>query len=422
MGLRGMVTVEHRDKNGILKHYKSKHNTITELGKASALFFGVSALAMNDFSAPKITTGYPKPCLEMLVDSGTYTIYKYGVVECQLLADTAASISAKDKPTMFIPSSSNLIGFAGKKISGDTLDNKEGIRVDADVTGTNFNGVRLRYTWEGIEGNINTVGMKIAPTAIFHTIDNFFNDSYHYIPQKQNGVPLHSIAAGGASYNRLLDLDNLSLSSFTPSGSFDGEVAQCTLEYNGYTIECLTDELRVTNNANDATYTETWTGLKGIFVKNNVLYAYTFSSNTNTLYSLTVSDSATSSTVVSDISTVINSAHLSSGIIVNKLCGLADGVVYYEYNDGMGNWQFRVVPDISKADYYRIEMPFSFNSYDGPGTKVYCGNLIFEKYNRVVPADQIGWLFSYFDLEQTWEVEATDTVSVKYSYELTEVS
>lgn len=422
MGLQGIVTVEHRDKNGILKHYINKHNTITELGKSSALFFGVSALAMNSFDTPKITTGYPKPCLEMLVDSSTYTVLKYGVVECQLLADTAASISAKDKPAMFVPSSSNLIGFAGKKVSGDTLDSKEGIRVDTEVFGTSFNGVKLSFMWEGLEGDINTVGMKIAPTAIFHTIDNFFNTTYHYIPQKQNGVPLHSIAAGGASYNRLLDLDSLSLSSFAPTGSFDGEVALCTLEYNGYTIECLTDELRVTNNANNATYTETWTGIKGIFVKNNVLYAYTFSNNTNTLYSLTVSDSATSSTIISDITTVINSAHLSSGIIVNKLCGLADGVVYYEYNNGMGGFECRVVPDITKADYYKIQMPFTFDTYAGPGTKVYCGNLIFETYNRVVPADQIGWMFSYFDLGETWTVETTDTVTVKYQYELTEVS
>jgi hypothetical protein len=423
MSIRGYVTVEHRDKNGLLKHHISKHNTITELGKSSALFFGTSALAATSFSTPKTKTGYPQPSKYMMGDYVSMigaVPQKTDTVECLLLSDTAASIAAKDNPELFNPSPTNIIGFANSKVAGDTLSTGEGIRTDAnvDILGSK---VVLKYSWEnGLTGDVNTIGMRLPLITILHNITNFFNTSYHYIPQKQNGVPVHAIAAGGASYNRLLDLDTLSLSDFTPAGSFDNVVAICTLEYNGYTVEMITNKLRVTNNSNSVTYEETWTGIRGLFVRNNNLYAYVVSGGSGTLYKLTLTDSQTASTAISDISSVLNSEWQTVvSNLQSYLCGLADGsFLFAQYKSDSGsNWLY-FVPDTAASTKYFVYSGLSAVT----AFTTYCGNVIFESLNKIIPAGQFGTFYSYFDLEQTWTIEATDTVKVTYIYDLTEVA
>lgn len=417
MGLRGTVKIEHRDKNGKLKHSINKHNTITELGKASAQFFGITALAATSYSNPKTKTGYPHPCKYMMgsYSSTSGSPSKTDTVACLLLSDTAASIAAKDRPELFTPAAANIIGFANSKVAGDTLSTGEGIRVDAD-TDILSSKVVLKYNWEnGLTGDINTIGMRVPLITIYHNITDFFNTSYHFIPQKQNGVPVHAIAAGGASYNRLLDLDTLSLSDFMPSGSFDNVVAICTLEYNGYTVEMIANALRVTNNSNDATYEETWTDIRGLFVRNGNLYAYVLSGGTGTLYKLTLTDSQTASTVISDVSSVLNSAWQTQANS-SYLCGLADGSFMYSAYGSTDYWLY-FVPDTAASTKYIIYKRLSAST----GFTTYCGNVILESLNAVIPAGQIGTFYSYFDLEETWTIESTDTVKVTYIYELTEV-
>ena len=413
MGLQGTVKVEHRDKNGRLKHYINKHNTITELGKASALFFGVTALADDNVTlSPKFVLGYPMPDEDMITSG---TMQKSGTVECLLLSDQASSIAAKDRPELFVPSASNIIGFAANKTTSDTLDSKEGIRVTTSPASALGNKVQLAYYWEGLEGDVNTIGMRMPPFAIYHNISDFFNTTYNFIPQGQCDVPSHCIAAGGSTYNRLLNLDSLSLSDFVPAGTADDTNVKCVLEHNGYTIYFLYNEIRVIKDSTGDTYTETWTGLKGLFIKSGVLYAYTRSGDTATLYSCTVSDNEITASPVSDPSTVINPEHMNAkmyGSYVN-IYGVADGAIAYN-KEVQGSQYLVIAADIVAADY-------SIIYYSDITPFVVCGNIIYQDLNMISAAGQYGWLYSYFDLEQTWQIETTDTVKVSYTYELTEV-
>jgi hypothetical protein len=136
------------------------------------------------------------------------------------------------------------------------------------------------------------------------------------------------------------------------------------------------------------------------------------------LYSLTITDSETQASPVSDISSVINSEHANANFTDAYLCGLTDGsIVYTRYI--YGSYELRLVFDVSSADYYLLATTSSINGFN---VSTYLGSLIDNTNSKIIPAGQIGKVYSYFDLEQTWTINATDTVKVTYTYELTEVT
>lgn len=422
MSIRGRVIVEHRNKDGRLLNYVNKHNTITELGKAASLFFGVSALGIPNAVQPGLV--YPDENNAGANASTDYVQTKTAstVVECELLATSAATIAASSRPELFVPDDNDVLGFAKEKTATGSLAAKEGIRVPPQnsskqiITATaEGNTASFGFRWTGIEGVLHTVAMNIPGLMLKHTMPDMFNQNYTFIPEQHNGVPSGKIAAGGASYNKLLDLNTDAITDFTPTGSYSSVTRWCSLKYGDYLIECLTGQVRVTNLTNGTTYTENWSGLRGAWLENGDLYFLTYSSSF-TCYSATVSDSAITATVVT-LADHVNAAWQSN---YYYFAGLSDGsVVLLGYTDSLNNRQpTKIVHRLTDATA-KMETK---DVYDKTLMCVYLDNIIeYYDVSAIIPAGQFGWLFSYLDLESNWPINATDTVTVTYTYELEEV-
>lgn len=422
MSIRGRVIVEHRNKNGRLLNYIDKHNTITELGKAASLFFGVSALGIPNAVQPGIV--YPDANNAGFGSSADYVQTKNAdtVVECELLSTIASDIAASSLPSLFVPDNNDIIGFAKEKTAATSLAAKEGIRVAPQnsnkqvITATaEGNTASFGFRWTGIEGTLHTVAMNIPGVILKHTMPDMFNQNYTFIPEQHNGVPAGKIAAGGSSYNKLLDLNTDAITDFTPTGSYVSVTRWCGLKFGDYIIECLTDQIRVTNTVNGTTYTENWSGLHGAWIEGSTLYIITYSSSF-TCYSATVSDSAITATVVTLADHVASTWQNAN----YYFAGLSDGsVVLLGYIDSMSNRQPTKI--VHKLTDTTAKME-TRDVYDKALMCVYLDNIIsYYTSSAIIPAGQFGWLFSYLDLESNWTINATDTVTVTYTYELEEV-
>lgn len=422
MSIRGRVIVEHRNKNGRLLNYIDKHNTITELGKAASLFFGVSALGIPNAVQPGFV--YPDVNNAGAANQGTYqTKNADTVVECDLLTTSAADIAAASLPSLFVPNNNDIIGFAKEKTAATSLAAKEGIRVapqNSDkqiITATaEGNTASFGFRWTGIEGELHTVAMKIPSTLLVHTLSSMFSQSYTFITEQHNGVPTGKIATGGSSYNKLIDLNTLAETDFTPTGSYTETTRWCGLKFGDYLIECLTDKVRVTNTVNGTTYTENWSGLRGAWTENGTLYFLTYTASTFTCYSATVSDSAITSTVVT-LADHVAATWQNSDLYV---AGLSDDlVVILSYIDGMYNLvPAKIVQKLTDTTpIWSAKFSTNFSTMC-----VYLDNIINLTDSSISPAGQFGVLFSYLDLESNWTINATDTVTVTYTYELEEVA
>lgn len=423
MSIRGRVKVEHRDKDGKLLNFIDKHNTITELGKAASLFFGVSALGIPNAIQPGFV--YPDSNSAGAQASTDYVQTKTAdtVVECELLSTPAADIAAASLPSLFVPDDNDIIGFAKEKTATTSLATKEGIRVAPQnsnkqvITATaEGNTASFGYQWTGIEGELHTVAMNIPGVILKHTMPDMFNQNNTFIPEKHNGVPTGKIAAGGSGYTKLLDLNTDAITDFTPTGSYVSVTRWCGLKFGDYIIECLTDQIRVTNASSGTTYTENWSGLRGAWIEGSTLYILTYSSSTFTCYSATVSDSAITATVVT------LSDHVASTWQHDYyyFAGLSDGsVVILGYIDGMSNRQPTKI--VHKLTDTTAKME-TRDVYEKSLMCVYLDNIIsYYTTSAIIPAGQFGWLLSYLDLESNWTINAADTVTVTYTYELEEV-
>lgn len=422
MSIRGRVIVEHRNKDGRLLNYVNKHNTITELGKAASLFFGVSALGIPNAVQPGLVYPDFNSAGSTNQDNQGQTKNEDTVVECDLLETSAATIAASSRPELFVPEDNDVLGFAKEKTATGSLAAKEGIRVPPQnsskqiITATaEGNTASFSFRWTDIEGDLRTVTMKIPSLLLVHTLPSMFSQSYTFIPEQHNGVPTGKIVAGGASYNKLLDLSTDAITDFTPTGSYSSVTRWCGLKFGDYLIECLTDQVRVTNTVNGTTYTENWSGLRGAWTENGTLYLLTYTSRTFTCYSATVSDSAITATVVT-LADHVASTWQNQYLYVAGLSD--DSVVILSYVDGMAN----DVPAkiVQKLTDTTPIWSATFNA-DFSTMCVYLDNIINLTDSSISPAGQFGILFSYLDLESSWPINATDTVTVTYTYELEEV-
>lgn len=420
MSIQGRVIVEHRNKDGKLLNFIDKHNTITELGKAASLFFGVSALGIPNAVQPGFV--YPDENNAGSSSDSVQTKNANTVVECELLATQASDIAAASLPSLFVPDDNDIIGFAKEKTVATSLAAKEGIRVAPQnsnrqiITATAAgNTASFGFRWTGIEGTLHTVIMNIPGVIIKHTMPNMFDWNYTFIPEQHNGVPTGKIAAGGAGYNKLLDLSTDAITDFTPTGSYSSVTRWCGLEFGDYLVECLADQIRVTNTLNGTTYTENWSGLRGAWLEGSTLYILTYSGSF-TCYSATVSDSEITATIVTLADHVASTWQISS----YYFAGLSDGsVVILGYVDSMQNRR------PTKIVHRLTDTTAKIETQDLVGYRAFCvyfDNIIaYSDTSAIIPAEQFGWLFSYLDLESNWTINATDTVTVTYTYELEEV-
>lgn len=430
MSIRGRVIVEHRNKNGRLLHFIDKHNTITELGKAASLFFGVSALGIpNDVragyvyptvdGAPPISNGYNYS------GKGTDT-----VVECELLKTPAADIAAASLPSLFIPADADIIGFAKEKTAAGSLAAKEGIRVVPQnslkqllAASASGNTASFGFRWTGIEGLLKTVLMKVPNLGLAHLLPSMLDTTYRFIPAGLNGVPNGKIAFGGASYSKLLDLETFAITDFTPVGSYAAPTTHWnSLKFGDYVIESLEGQIRVINSLNGTTYTENWSNLCGCWIEGTKLYAATGSNQSFVVYELTVDDSSITATIVTTADHIATSW---TNMYKLYIAGLSDGKVILAYSTGTGTYSntktvllenLLSTTELMKFYEYSRGEYINYNSYC-----VYLDNYINLTPSRIVPSGQLGWVFSYLDLESNWTINATDTVTVTYTYELEEV-
>lgn len=438
MGLRGHVKFEVRDSKGKLKLHIDKNNHITELGKAAALFYGVSSLVIPS----DVYSGYtvPDDNGRPATSGSTYSQKdSTAIVECDLLDKPASDLA---DACWLEPTSDELTAFGKNTTASGSLTTKEGLRVvPTDMTtGAKIaasaagNKITTQYQFTNISGDVQTIAMRIPKIALVHNLPDMFNNDNEFIPSLLAGTTARQIAVGGASYNKALNLDTLAITDFVPTDTFTPNKCFGAIEYNGFILEGSYNSLRVTEIATGTTYTENWTGIRGLFETSTNAYILCYNSYWR-LYEITsVSDTETQTTEVNWY-TVIGTNDLcpSSSIPTNYYLTSfrqGDQILYFahdvEFTSGMvTTYGMIIFDDLNKnmndSSNYRLETD-SYAASDIYWCN-YRGLLIhygYYTYSEVLTGDQIGNLFSYFDLEQTYTLEATDIVTVTYTYELEE--
>lgn len=447
--LQGKVSLTLLDKNGTVKKTKCKHNTITALGKMAALTNGVANLTdyCNVYGA-----SVAKP--HETGDTGM-TKSSTSVVKIVLTNKAAASFEGKSFESL---EDSEIIGFA-TSATENTGVAKEGIRVIArneqlDVLVANQTRDGVRFSWTGIEGNLNSVCMFIPPLAVMQCCDNtditaaqYTRLSKQFITTGDSSVPADCIAIG-PSLTKLLNLKTLTLSDFVPGTRAvpATDFGRCAFYFGDYTITfCPSSSKIVTvyNAKTKAYYTvdvsstsSSLTYIPGFIIKNNELYMIGIVSDSKAkAYKVTVTDSVMTFTSYTDLYNIINANWIAmfSTYPVNRW-----GFVPVQ----IGNEMYTYCIDcyyggnVSKGDCYIIKdmqaqspskkyiAPYvpgcgkDTNVFSVGGVylnTIYC---IDNKGLYVAPVGQYGNLFSYFDLKETWEIASTDTLQLSYFYEL----
>ena len=450
-GLHGKVSLTLLDKNGTVKKTKCKHNTITALGKMAALTNGVANLTdyCNLYGA-----SVAKP--HETGDKGM-TKASTSVVKIVLTNKQAASFEGKSFESL---EDSEIIGFA-TSATENTGVAKEGIRVSArneqlDVLVANQTRDGVRFSWTGIEGNLNSVCMFIPPLAIMQCCDNTDTTKAEYTTQfittGDASVPADCIAIG-PSLTKLLNLKTFTISDFIPGTravptSLSG---RCAFYFGDYTITfCPFSSMIVTvyNTKTKVYYTVDVSSsissvlcVAGFIIKNNELYMIGIEYETAykaTAYKVTVTDSEMTFALYSDSTNIINTNWIS---------------VQTQYGDTYNTWSFVPVQIGNEVYTYCIDSYYANaesqndcfiikdmqaqsqdNKYIAPhvtGAYVYSNithnvggvylNTIYHidtKGLYVAPVGQYGNLFSYFDLAETWAIASTDTLQLSYFYEL----
>lgn len=453
-GLQGKVSLTLLDKNGTVKKTKCKHNTITALGKMAALTNGVANLTdyCNLYGA-----SVAKP--HETGDKGM-TKTSTSVVKIVLTNKQASSFEGKSFESL---ADSEIIGYA-TSATENTGVAKEGIRVSArneqlDVLVANQTRDGVRFSWTGIEGNLNSIGMFIPPLAIMQCCDStdttaaeYTTASTQFITTGDGSVPADCIAIG-PSLTKLLNLKTLTISDFVPGtravpASLSG---RCAFYFGDYIITfCPTPDksssvqlLTVYNTKTEVYYTVSLSSYvsssyipSGFIIKNNELYMIGLI-NSAAVYKVTVTDSGMTFSSYSDWSSVINANWISintSPFKRNKWGFVPVQVGNETYTYCIDNYYENTA---SENDCYIIkdmQTQSPSNNYIAPhvtGAYVYSnithnvgGVYLNTIYNidttglYVAPVGQYGNLFSYFDLAETWEIASTDTLQLSYFYEL----
>lgn len=474
--IRGKVDLCLLDKDGNIKHKLTKHNTITELGKMATLTRGLAGLAdYCDLYGAAVAKGR---------ETGDESVVKpaSGTVKIVLTSKTAAELEGKSYEAL---EDSEILGYATSATSASS-DTKEGIRVTARnaqlaMTVASQTRAGMRFSWSGIEGNLNTIGMFIPPLSIAHLVDNTDTASPDYItcvtqflPSGQAGVPADCIGlgtskGGDSDINKLLNLETLTLADFVP-GTTDLQVTRAgrcafnwgdyiisftpmpgvltgynpsswpPLQWNLYTVPPITVYNRVTQAAYTTSIGSSFS-VYGFTVENNKLYAIGKESEV-TVYECTVTDTEITTSKIASYAFIVKPDWISqksqSSLYYNDygFVPVQLGDKYYTYcintylpygpSDVSHIHDCYIVSDLSAQgpnERYLAPHVYGCNDYsssfDGAGG-VYLNTLYYVGDNGlyVSPAGQFGNLFSYFDLEETWEIAAADTLQISYYYEL----
>ena len=455
--IRGELELQLLDKSGNVKNSIKKHNTVTDLGKMACLTRGIAGLfdQCNQYGAG-VQKGY---------ESGDYTNYTKPANSAVklLLTDLNATEFAGKSVKMI--DDENIIGYGFEDVAA-SADPKQGIR--QNVTDSNNNIIvgtptrsAAKWAWTGIEGNLKTVVMQIPPMSILHKIndDNTAGTITDFVPEGFDGVPYGYIATKNASgIGRLINLDTLTLSDFTPSGNtlaINGKSTRSGFEFGNYIITfphtcsvytAVENYITVYNKSTQAKYTvdpsTTFSGYycMGFIIKNNTLYAVTMMYNR----SVTTAYFKVFSVVVSDVSLTVT--EVTADDVLDS-----SWRVFYNVQNGYyysNNFNFVPVKLDNDSEYktycignsvtksYLVadlvtETPSTAAEAPALGTALTAGvyrNRLYTILRAVdswlgagmfiTPAGQFGNIFSYFDLEETWTITAADTLQVTYTYTL----
>lgn len=448
-GLQGKVSLTLLDKNGTVKKTKCKHNTITALGKMAALTNGVANLTdyCNLYGA-----SVAKP--HETGDKGM-TKAATSVVKIVLTSKQASSFEGKSFESL---EDNEIIGFA-TSATENTGVAKEGIRVSArneqlDVLVANQTRDGVRFSWTGIEGNLNSVCMFIPPLAVMQCCDNTDTTSAQYtklstqfITTGDGSVPADCIAIG-PSLTKLLNLKTLTLSDFVPGTRAvpATDFGRSAFYFGDYIITfCPSYSKIVTayNAKTEAYYTvdvssslSSLTYIPGFIIKNNELYMIgIISGSTAAAYKVTVTDSGMTFNSYTDLYNIINASWINiySSYYVNKWSfvpvQIGNEIYTYcidsYYGDSIPQYDCFIIKDMqAQSPDNKYIAPYvlcckkqtNVSSVGGVYLNtIYC---IDSKGLYVAPVGQYGNLFSYFDLAETWEIASTDTLQLSYFYEL----
>lgn len=442
--LTGTVELDVFDSTGKRKKHLVKHNSITQLGKMAALTRGVAGLF--DY-CQQYGQGVQK-----VTDTGDYSYSgttqkpSTGIVTCRLTSKSAADFAYRSHISL---TDAETLGYCGSEVA-TSADAKQGIRQNArDAQGNmivgNANREAARYSWTGIEGNLNTIAMFIPPLSIRHLADSYGSDSSDkttvdpgIIVSGDAGVTGEKIAIG-AYQDILLNLSDLSMGDFipgTPSVTTYTHTGRCGFAFGDYIITftpyangdpqqfgITPQPITVYNKTNNTFYTQSIPSgtyvVRGFFVKNNALYFCASSK----VFSCAIDDTAITFTEVT-ASSYIDSSWISDSY---GLVPIQFGATYETYVIASGTDHFTscyIMPDMLLTANDRYLAPWagnkSYYTYAGARGGVYL-NCIYSIETEglwLTPAGQWGNLFSYFDLEETVEITTADTVQLTYYYQL----
>ena len=469
--ISGKVDLCLFDKDGNIKHKKTRHNTITELGKMATLTRGLAGLAdYCDLYGAAVAKGRETGDESTVKPEG-------GTVKIVLTSKTATELAGKSYEAL---EDSEVLGYATTATSASS-NPKEGIRVAARnaqlaMTVASQTRAGMRFSWSGIEGNLNTIGMFIPPLSITHLADSTDTTSPDYtslytqfIPGGQADVPANCIAIG-SSKNKLLNLETLTLADFTPgSTSLKATVAgRCAFNWGDYIITftpmqgeidsynqsaqppvsfnaAAIPPITVYNKVTGASYT-TEIGssfvVYGFTVNNNKLYVIGKDTDVK-VYECTVTDTAITTSNTSPYTLIVKQEWISQqtgyfgayndyGFVpiqiadkyytycINTYLNYGEDVNYTHDCYIVSNLSTQapdekyLAPHVYGCNYYS-----NSNVLQGVGG-VYLNSTYYIKSEGmyISPAEQFGNLFSYFDLAETWAIAAADTLQISYYYEL----
>lgn len=459
--IRGKVALSLIDQSGKVKRTKTKHNTITELGKMAALTRGVAGLTdYCELYGAAVAKGRETGDKSLIKPAGSTV--KIVLTSRQATEFENASFAAL--------ADNEILGYATTATAA-TGTAKEGIRVtarNAQLAQLVASQTRagMRFSWTGIEGNLNTIGMFIPPLAISHLVDNTDESATpdhttvtsQFLLTGQASVPADCIAIG-SSRNKLLNLNSLTLADFTPGSSNikPGYAGRSAFYWGDYIItftplpgatsqsSSFKQAVTVFNTSTNASYTQLIVSdsftLAGFTVENNKLYAIGLNSTTFNAYECTVTDSEIQTSLIQNIAFIANPGWLtrvSSPVNHNKygFVPVQIGDKYYTYcidayiEDIRNEINCYLVPDLSvQGPSNNCLAPYVYGSYMYTNMTHHVGGIYLNTlYNiddaglYIAPAGQFGNLFSYFDLEETWEIAASDTLQLSYFYELEDMT
>lgn len=472
--IHGELTLQHINKDGHVLHSKTKHNQVTTLGKIGVLARGIAGLfdQCNQYGAS----------VQKGLEAGDYNDYAKPANSAIKLLLTSLQASSLAGKSFEVISDSDILGYGFEDVV-QSSNPKQGVRQNATDAQGNIivaNATRAagKWTWSGIEGNLNSIVMQTPPFAVYHKIDDDTQLSMtRFIPEGFAGVPAGYIAVGNSTdgFTKLLNLATLQLSDFEPSSYniTDTEYGvRSGFKFGNYTITFipvrdgyndLTKNLvTVFNRQTQAAYTVALNSLvsglwaAGFTVKNNNLYliggVYNSGSSPLSVYQVTLTDSAMSLSAV------------TASDIVDSSWWRFIHSNYYDFN----KFSFVPVQNGTAGEYYTLCFPTN-NGTTGVGTttyivkdlsietastatvmpyfagrintnsigsdrlsnalSVYCNCVInvytgngytsaFDYGFYVSPEGQFGNVFSCFDLEETWTIAAADTLQVTYTYTL----